>query len=347
MNRDALSAHNTEGRTPDYGYVNGLQIDRHIYGGEPSHTKHTIAYEETYNTLTLPEHTPQYETVTSKLGNAALEWIHVRSAQDTGTVNIVLMGWAGDNENDITQNGLRYHVAHNPHAHIIHINNPAHGNSSRLPRSMSKHIAKTGHFAPQGELHAQLINEALKDYDEVNISGHSYGGRQALALAAALDQPVDNIHLFDPPGSRNLGGLAGIGKAFMTLEGKHAGLYGQHAPDQSAAAIQSQGDSTPLQDILRLIKRRGFSQQFFDQTAAMSKAGLEHDLALACRNVRDTVRFTSPELSELNYVSSVSDILDRIATADRLIQHDIVTRHTHSMIASNPNILAYLHRSGA
>ncbi|MDO8303392.1 MAG: hypothetical protein Q7T18_09130, partial [Sedimentisphaerales bacterium] len=188
---------------------------------------------------------------------------------------------------------------------------------------------------------------ALEDYDHVTISGHSYGGRQALALAAALDRPVDNMHLFDPPGSRNLGGLMGIANAFMTLEGKHAGLYGKHAPDQEAASIQRQGDSTPLQDILRLIRRRGFTQQFFDQTTAMSKDGLEHDLTLASRNVLNTIRFTSPELSELNYVESVAGKLDRVATADRVIQHDVVIGHTHSMIASNPNILAYLHRSGA
>lgn len=344
MNYEMLPENSTDSKTPDYSYENGLQIIRHMYGNTPSRTEFSATYDEMHPATSLVEQTPHQEKVIKTIGSTALEWRHIRSATESDTVNIMLMGWAGDNDNPITQDAFRYHVAHNPNADIIHINNPAHGESSILPGPISRKIAKNGHFAPQGEIHAELINEALKNYDHVNIAGHSYGGRQAIALAAALDRPVDNLHLLDPPGSRDLGGLPGIAKAFMSLEGKHASLYGKHAPDQAAAAIQRQGDSTPIQDILQLIRNKGPIQQFFDQTRAMSKAGLEHDLLLARPNVLNTVKFTSPALSELNYVDDVSAILDRVAVATRSIQHDIVIGHTHSMIASNPNTLAYVQR---
>jgi pimeloyl-ACP methyl ester carboxylesterase len=331
----------TDQQTPDYGYENGLAITRSVYGGDmPIHTKLSIDYDE-MRPLDLTEYVPHQEKVVRKVGKTALEWRLLRSEKETSTLNVILMGWAGDNDNPITQDGFRYHAAQNPHADIIHVNNPAHGDSSHLPLVDALKIARTGHFAPQGELLAEMIGEAAKDYDDVNIAGHSYGARQAMALAAELDRPVNSLHLFDPPGSRKLG-LAGLTKAFLSLEGNHAGQYNLHAPDQVAAEIQRRGDSTAGQDIQKLIRRGGFVEQFALQTLAMSHAGLEHDLALAARNVRNTIKFTSPALSELNYVDDVSAIINRIATVSRSIQHDVIQDHTHSMIASNPSVLAYI-----
>ena len=334
---------NPELSTPDYNYRHGLQIDRHIYGEQISSTQFDVSYDN-IQPAKIPEVIPHTEKVVRRLGSTALEWRYIRAANDTGTVNIVLMGWGGDNDNPITQDAFRHYVAHNPNADIIHINNPGHGESSALPRSVSHTIAKSGHFGPQGELQAALLEYDLKNYDYINIAGHSYGGRQAIALTATLDRPVNNLHLLDPPGSRDINGLRGIAKAFMSLEGNHASLYSRHAQDAAAAEIQRRGDSTPLQDMLKLIRNKGFTQQLFDQTRALSKPGLEHDLLHAAPNVRNTLKLTSPALSELNYVDDVSAILDRVARATRAIQHDIVLGHTHSLIASNPSILAYLQR---
>jgi pimeloyl-ACP methyl ester carboxylesterase len=333
-------------QAPDYSYKNGLTIVRNIHSGDdaPIQTKLSMSYDEMCP-ATLAEHTPRQEKIIRTAGKTALEWRRLRSAKETDTVNIMLMGWAGDNDNPITQDAFRYHVAHNPDADILHINNPAHGDSSHLPLIDALQIARTGHFAPQGEVHAEVISHALKNYDHVNIAGHSYGARQAMALAAALDRPVENLHLLDAPGSRKLGGL-GLAKAFLSREGGHASLYNQHAPNQEAAEIQRRGDSTALQDIQRLIRRGGFIEQFALQTLAMSHDDLEHDLALAVRNVRNTIKFTSPALSELNYVEDVSAIINRIASASQAIQHDVVIGQTHSLIASNPNVLAYIQRFG-
>jgi pimeloyl-ACP methyl ester carboxylesterase len=330
-------------QTPDYAYADGLRIVRSIYGAPTSPTELTLPLDKLRPDVAVPEHPPHQERIVRSLGSTALEWRRIRSATDTDTVNIMLMGWAGDNDNPITQDALRYHAAYNPGADIIHINNPAHGNTTKLPLRNSLSIAHSGHFAPQGEMQAELISTALEEYEHVNIAGHSYGGRQAIALTSALERPVDNLHLLDPPGSRKLG-IVGLTKAFLSLEGKHAGLYGKHAPDQAAAAIQHLGDSTGFQDLQSLLKRHGIIDQFMMQTLAMSAGGLEHDMSLAAQNVRSTIKFTSPALSELNYATDVSAILERVATVANTIQHDIVLRQTHSMIASNPNILAYVQK---
>lgn len=342
--RDAFSHPHTTPRTPDYRYDNGLVIARRTYSGgdTPSQAELQVSYD-TMRPPHLAEHIPRQEKIIRHVGKAALEWRFLSSVKATGTLNVMLMGWAGDNDNPITQDGFRYHVAQNPHADILHINNPAHGDSSALPFIDAAKIAQTGHFAPQGELLAEAISQVAKDYDNINIAGHSYGARQAMALAAELDYQVNDLHLLDPPGSRKLG-LTGLAKAFISLEGKHASLYNLHAPDQVAAEIQRQGDGTVGQDIQKLIRRGGLVEQFVLQTLAMSHAGLEHDLYLASRNVRNTIKFTSPALSELNYVDDVSAILSRIATASRPIQHDVLPDHTHSMIAGNPAALAYIQR---
>jgi pimeloyl-ACP methyl ester carboxylesterase len=334
---------NKPSQLPDYAYTDGVRITRSIYGDNPSQTELAFNHDQLRPAAPLAEHAPRQERVVRSVGSTALEWRHIRAKKETNTVNIMLMGWAGDNDNPITQDALRYHAAYNPDADIIHVNNPAHGSTSRLPVRDSLKIAHTGHFTLQGEMQAELINTALEKYEHVNIAGHSYGGRQAIALAAALERPVDNLHLLDPPGSRKLG-ITGLTKAFLSLEGKHAGLYGEHAPDQTAAAIQRLGDSTGGQDMQNLIKRHGLVDQFLLQTFAMSANGLEHDLALATPNVRNTIKFTSPALSELNYPADVSAILQRIATTANIMQHDTVLRQTHSMIASNPNVLAYVQK---
>lgn len=339
MTSEHSSRHITDS-LPDYGYENGLHIRRSLYGESTSHRELITPYDETRPIMPLTERAPHQEKYVRKVGSTALEWRYIRSKNDTNTLNIMLMGWAGDNDNPITQDAFRYHAAHNPDADIIHINNPAHGESSRLPLLDAFKIARSGHFAPQGEMQAELISNALEHYEHVNIAGHSYGGRQAIALTAALERPVDNLYLLDPPGSRKLG-ITGLTKAFLSLEGKHAQSYGQHAQDQAAAAIQRLGDSTGTQDIQKLLQRNGFADQFFFQTFAMAMDGLEHDLSLAAPNVRNTIKFTSPALSELNYANDVSAILARVASTANLIQHDTILRQTHSMIASNPNILAY------
>lgn len=330
-------------QTPDYAYTNGLHIVRSTYGISSSRAEFNLGHDDLHPNTSIFEQAPHQERVVRTVGATALEWRHVRSFKDTNTVNVMLMGWAGDNDNPITQDALRYHTAYNPDADIIHINNPAHGETTRLPLRDSLSIARSGHFTRQGEIQAELISAALEEYDHINIAGHSYGGRQAIALASALERPVDNLHLLDPPGSRKLG-ITGLTKAFLSLEGKHAQLYGKHAPDQAAAAIQRLGDSTGGQDILNLLRRGGMVDQFLLQTFAMAADGLEHDLTLAAPNVRNTIKFTSPALSELNYAADVSAILQRLAMTTDMIQHDIISHQTHSMIAANPNILAYVQR---
>jgi pimeloyl-ACP methyl ester carboxylesterase len=336
--------HLTTDQSPDYGYEHGLHIHRTTYNQLAStNTERITPYSDTRPATPLAERIPYQEKHIRKVGSTALEWRHIRAQTETNTVNVMFMGWAGDNDNPITQDAFRYHAAHNPDADIIHINNPAHGGSSRLPVHDSFRIAQSGHFAPQGEMQAELISSALEQYEHVNIAGHSYGGRQAIAFASALERPVDNLHLLDPPGSRKLG-IAGLTKAFLSLEGKHAKAYGEQAQDQASAAIQRLGDSTGGQDIRKLLKRNGFADQFLMQTFAMAMDGLEHDLSLAAPNVRNTIKFTSPALSELNYANDVSAILKRVAATASLIQHDTVLHQTHSMIASNPNILAYVQK---
>lgn len=343
MNFEELAGSTTDDKTPDYAYSHGLRIVRFIYGRNNSQSNIAIRPDKLQPPVGLAEDTPRQERVVKTLGSTALEWRHVRSAKDTNTVNIMLMGWAGDNDNPITQDALRYHAAYNPDADIIHINNPAHGDSSRLPLRDGLKIAQTGSFALQGEMQAELIGNTLEEYDHINIAGHSYGGRQAIALTASLERPIDNLHLLDPPGSRKLG-ITNLAKAFLSLEGSHARLYGEHAPDQEAAAIQRLGDSTGVQDMKNLLKRRGAIDQFLIQTLAMSANGLEHDMRLAAANVRNTIKFTSPALSELNYPEDVNLILQRVARTENIMQHDIVMRQTHSMIAANPNILAYIQK---
>lgn len=336
-------------KTPDYAYANGLHIKQSHYGGHDyaQSTETALTYDQLRPDTRLLEQLPVPERIVRSFGATAIEGQLIRSSTDAGTLNLVYMGWGGNNDNPIAQKEQQLHAAHNPHADVLQISNPGHGQSSRLPGSLSRMMANTGHFGPQGELHAEVIDSVLADYDHVNIAGHSYGARQAIALAAALDRPVDNLHLLDAPGSRDLGGLPGIAKAFMSLEGAHAGQYQQSTPDKDAAEIQRLGDSTPLQDIYRLARNGGLPQQFFDQTRAMAKAGLEHDLALACPNVRNTIKFTSPELSELNYLDDVSAILTRLATATRPIEHNVVLDHSHSFIAANPAALTYVQRFSA
>lgn len=335
-----------ETQTPDYAYAHGLRIKQSVYGQEillpPTET--TLTYDELQPASGALERLAHPERIVRSLGNTAVAGQFIRSAEESRKLNIVCMGWGGNIDNPIAQGELELHAAHNPDADTLQISNPGNGGSSRLPASVSRTIARTGHFGPQGEMQAELLDGMLDDYDEINIAGHSYGARQAIALAAKLDRPVDNLHLIDPPGSRDLGGLLGIAKAFMSLEGSHAALYQQHAPDHAAAQVQRLGDSTPLRDIYRLARNRGLFQQLFDQTSAMAKAGLEHDLSLACPNVRNTIKFISPELSELNYVDDVSAILKRVASAARPIEHNVILDHSHSFMAANPRVPAYMQR---
>ena len=332
----------------DYSFGDGLDITQTTYrDGETSGQADMVTtYRETLiDPISAAEMQARTQRIARSLGSHSLDLCLVKSERPSGELMVVTMGWGGDLDNPIAQRELQYHAAHNPESDIAVVNNPGHGESSPLPRSLSGELARTGSFIAQGELTAETLLPLTSDYDTVSIAGHSYGGRQAIGLAAALDSPIRQLRLFDAPGSRDLG-LRGLAKGFMQLEGGHASQYNKQAPDEQSAEIQRLGDSTAMSDIMTLAKNGGLFQQFIDQTRAMSKPSLEKDLLLAAPNVRESIAFTSPDKSELNYPQDVSDIMQRVSYAtSAAVIHDVIRRHTHSLTNSNPNMLAYLQRT--
>lgn len=341
-------------QTPNYDYSDGLNscirtfhdgtlIDStdehvppgqlHMLGGsqESGAVLQRVAKDlETFDTVPVP--------------GGQLEYAIVNKGNDSLT--IVSPGWGGSFRNPLSVREMAALVMRNPDTTFLALHNPGNDNSSRLPKAMSREMARTGIFLPAGRYLLDALQRApLQDHRTLDLIGHFQGARYAIGMAAAgASIPIHELRVSDPVGSKEKRFLKFV-KTFMTVEGAHSAKYVQASRDAVSQTLQQKGDST-----LGLLRKMGgiiVGGGFFDmlrQIDALRRAGLESDLLAAVSTVRERILVTSPELSALTDPDAVEEILKKASAQasnqSLLIQQRLVRGRSHAYHAANPGVYA-------
>lgn len=275
------------------------------------------------------------------LGGAALE-IATLGPDNAEDVVFVSYGWGGNMRHPVARYEAQVLAANNPDKQLVFMNNFGTGNSSLLPRAVSREIQKTGQYGPMGEYVASVFNQ-IAGGRTTQLRGHSLGARTATGVAPYLEKPADTLILNDPTGTRKMGFLA-IAKNFALTEGKHLSGYVDAGFDPIASDLQQNPVESSVWDTVEGT-RGGWKQQFLVDPFGLSKDAFESDLRLAIPHIENEIRIISPELSALNDPQDIADILGRCRDVEKstaLLRQLILIDHTHSVVTI-PQVLAALY----
>ena len=260
----------------------------------------------------------------------------------------VYYGWGGAFRH---RNALREAVDMvyaNPDIAYMVMNGPGIGNSGMLPKSVQKEIRQTGSYASAGEYYAKVLEHVARDYDEVNIAGHSLGARVATGVAANMTPgAVSELRLHDPTGTREMS-LVDIAVSFFGKEGAENGKYVKESasPTAKEAGLISLPVEAPhrieciggvglsLEELGRPFEapEHGWIQQFLVDPSGLTRNAFENDFRVAAPNVRDSIHVFIPKQSYLNYWPAVQGIIGRLRDIPSLpeVSQWNILRHTHA-----------------
>lgn len=252
-------------KSPDYGFTEGLTIERKAHLTPDWHSQENIGNAEA---LGLPRDTSQPD---SRLQIATPEEIqrlskdpysgehagrvveqlknprYIRSLGGVGfeaavvgnpdaeEVEIVFYGWGGNFRHPNAQREAITMTYANPGVAYVVMNGPGVGNSGMLPESAQKEIRKTGSYLPLGEYLAPVVDHVAQDYKAVDLGGHSLGARTATAVVANREGSTEELRLYDPTGTRKTS-LGGIATGFFLGEGRELMKY------DKASSVPKPGD---------------------------------------------------------------------------------------------------------
>lgn len=236
-------------RAPDYGFTNGLVVEkvarltpgsydaaRSWQGGQftTPNDKIQIATVEDVQRLTGEPYSkenvertieqlenPRY--IRSK-GRVGIE-LAIFGNPDADTMKVLFYGWGGNFRHPNAQREAIALAYSDPNVAYAVVNGPGVGNSGMLPKSVRKEISQTGSYLPLGEYTAPVVDKIAEDYDNVIVGGHSLGARTATGVVAHMDKgSVEEFRLHDPTGTRDMG-LGSIAMRFGVGEGLANAAY--------------------------------------------------------------------------------------------------------------------------
>jgi hypothetical protein len=260
----------------------------------------------------------------------------------------VYYGWGGAFRH---RNALREAVDMvyaNPDIAYMVMNGPGIGNSDMLPKSVQKEIRQTGSYVSAGEYYAKVLEHVARDYDEVNVAGHSLGARVATGVAANMTPgAVSELRLHDPTGTREMS-LVDIAVSFFGKEGAENGKYVKESasPTAKEAGLISLPVEAPhrieciggvglsLEELGRPFEapENGWIQQFLVDPSGLTRNAFEKDFRVAAPKVRNEIHVLVPELSHLNKWEDIQMIVERARNIPGIPEIDQwnILRHTHA-----------------
>lgn len=274
-------------------------------------------------------------------------------------LQVVLYGWGGNFRHP---NALREAITmtyNDPNAAYMVMNMPGVGNSGMLPKSARKKIRETGSYDSLGEYTGPVLDYVSEDYDYIVVGGHSLGARVATSSVSHMDSKVDELRLFDPVGSRNMG-LVALAANFIGKEGLELMRYDKEslAPSVKELGLQFLTREDPKYvEVIEgfsersnskfVVPKQGWRQQFLTDTFALSKDGFAEDLLRAALNVQREINIFTPEGSHLTNMRNIAHIVgivngDPRSTAAEARLFGILDRHTHNVM-NVPAVLALIY----
>ena len=262
----------------------------------------------------------------------------------------VYYGWGGAFRHPNAQREAVNMVYANPDVTYMVMNGPGIGNSGMLPESVRKEIRQTGSYVSAGEYYAKVLEHVARDYDEVNVAGHSLGARVATGVAANMTpEAVSELRLHDPTGTREMS-LVDIAVSFFGKEGAENGKYVKESvsPTAKEAGLTPLAVEVPrLRDIeytkgvqfsLEALDRpfeapkNGWIQSLLVDPSGLKRNAFEKDFRMAAPNVRDSIHILVPELSHLNKWEDIQMIVERARNIPGIPEIDQwnILRHTHA-----------------
>ena len=252
-------------KSPDYGFAEGLTIERKAHLAPDWHSQENIGNAEA---LGLPRDTSQPDNQLQiatpeeiqrlskdpysgehagraveqlknpryirSLGGVAFEAAVVGNP-DAEEVKFVFYGWGGNFRHPNAQREAITMTYADPDVAYVVMNGPGVGNSGMLPESAQKEIRKTGSYLPLGKYLAPVVDHIAQDYEEVSLGGHSLGARTATAVVANREGSTEELRLYDPTGTRKMS-LGGIAMGFFLGEGRELMKY------DKASSVPKPGD---------------------------------------------------------------------------------------------------------
>ena len=228
----------------DYDFENGLQvakIDSDLRQGKTIQ----IAAPEDMRRLSEDPYSPEHinkivEQVKNPryirgLGGVGIEVALIGNV-GSDKLKVGAYGWGGNFRHP---NALREAITmtyNDPNAAYMVMNMPGVGNSGMLPKSVRKEIRKTGSYDSLGEYIGPVLDYIGEDYDSIMVGGHSLGARVATSSVSHMDSKVDELRLFDPVGSRNMG-LVALAANFIGKEGLELMRYDKESLAPSAKEL--------------------------------------------------------------------------------------------------------------
>lgn len=194
-----------------------------------------------------------------------------------------------------------------------------------------------------------MLDYVSEDYDSIVVGGHSLGARVATASVSHMDSRVDELRLFDPVGSRNMG-LVALAANFIGKEGLELMRYDKESLAQSAKELGLQflsredpkyveviEDFSERSNSKFVVPKQGWRQQFLTDTFALSKDGFAEDLLRAAPNVQREINIFTPEGSHLTNMRDIAYIVGIVngeprSTAAEARLFGILDRHTHNVM---------------
>lgn len=347
----------TPSESTDYSFENGLRIAE-IYPDLRQGNTIQIATPEDIRRLSEDPYSPEHmnkivEQVENPryirgLGGVGIEAVLIGNV-GSDKLKVGVYGWGGNFRHP---NALREAITmtyNDPNAAYMVMNMPGVGNSGMLPKSVRKEIRKTGSYDSLGEYTGPVLDYVSEDYDYIVVGGHSLGARVATSSVSYMDSSVDELRLFDPVGSRNMG-LVALAANFIGKEGLESMRYDKESlvPSAKELGLQFLSREDPKyvevtegfserSNSKFVVPKQGWRQQFLTDTFALSKDGFAEDLLRAAPNVRREISIFTPEGSHLTNMRNIAHIVgivngDPRSTAAEARLFGILDRHTHNVM---------------
>lgn len=347
----------TPSESTDYSFENGLRIaevDGNMHRGESIQ----IATPEEMRRLSKEPYSSEHmdkivEQVKNPryirgLGGVGIEVALIGNV-DSDKLRVGAYGWGGNFRHP---NALREAITmtyNDPNAAYLVMNMPGVGNSGMLPESARKKIRETGSYDSLGEYIGPVLDYIGEDYDSIMVGGHSLGARVATSSVSYMDSIVDELRLFDPVGSRNMG-LVALGANFIGKEGLELMCYDDKSLAPSAKELDLQFLSREDPGCIEIIEgfsegsnsefiapKQGWRQQFLTDPFALSKDGFPEDLLRAAPNVLNKINIFIPERSHLTNMRNIAYIVGIVngeprSTAAEARLFGILDGHTHNVM---------------
>jgi hypothetical protein len=294
--------------------------------------------------LTLATPSPDYTTkdftrlrqearniTTSDDGNFELTVLNRETAQGN-LAHVALAGWGSDLHSVSAQRELIDIAAQNKD-HLVIASQPV-----RMSRPVRNELMHYGSYLSLGEQEYGVMEPYLQGSQKVRFSGHSEGGRRAIALANASEIPVESVTISDPPGSRELTYL-GLAYTSVMKTRRHS-----IAERRKGGWRESDQFDASLSEVAREV-RKGlgawceavdhFLQSLVFEPMALGHSGLFKDLNVLAQhmkqqNIGGEIHYLSPENSELNRVGDIAKIMADIAMTGILTTQGVLTGYNHT-----------------